>query len=62
MPNKAIAAGGTTAVAGAIATIIFGLWNHPVTPDLQAAITTLISATLSGVATYLTPHNDGAAK
>ena len=60
MPNKAIAAGGTTAVAGALATVLFGTLGHPVTPDMQAAITTLISAALSGLATYWTPHNPAA--
>ena len=57
MPNKAVAAGGTTALAGALTTMILSALGHPVSPDMQAALTTIISAVLSAVATYFTPHN-----
>lgn len=51
-----MAAGGTTAVAGALTTLILSLAGHPVSPDVAEAITTLTSAVLSGVAVYFTPH------
>ena len=57
LPNKAVAAGGTTALAGALTTLLLSALGHPVSPDLQAAITTLVSAVLSAAVTYLTPHN-----
>jgi hypothetical protein len=52
MPTKAMTAGGTTALAGALTTVILGLFNHPLTPDMQGAITTLISAALTFLATW----------
>lgn len=57
MPNKAVAAGGATALAGAIVTVILSLWGHPVSADVQGALTTLIGAALAFAATYATPHN-----
>lgn len=54
MPNKAVAAGGTTALAGAVTTLILGLFNHPVSPDVAGALTTVVSAVLTFVATYFT--------
>lgn len=55
MPNKAVAAGGTTALAGAITTILLSVFNHPVSPELAGAITTVVSTLLTVVATYLVP-------
>ena len=55
MPNKAVAAGGTTALAGAITTLVLSLFNHPVSPEVAGALTTLIAAILSTVGVYLTP-------
>lgn len=60
MPTKAVAAGGTVAMAGAITTLIFAAIGHPVSPEVEDALTTLVSAVLSGIATYLTPHNPNA--
>ena len=54
MPNKAIAAGGSTAVAGAITTILLSLLGHPVPPEVAGSITTLVSAVISSLATYFT--------
>ena len=56
MPQKAVVGGATTALAGAIVTIILSLANHPVSADLQSAMTTVVSAVLSGLAVYFTPH------
>ena len=58
MPNKAIAAGGTTALAGALVTVILSLLHHPATPELEGALTTIVGALLSGVATYYTKNGD----
>lgn len=55
MPNKAVAAGGTTALAGAITTVLLSILNHPVSPELAGAITTIVSTLLTVVATYLVP-------
>lgn len=57
MPNKAIAAGGSTALAGAITTLLISLFWKDAPPDTAAALTTLIGTILSAVATYATPHN-----
>jgi len=54
MPTKAVAAGGTTALAGALTTLILSLSNHPVSPDVAGSLTTLISAVLTFAATYFT--------
>ena len=54
MPNKAIAAGGTTALAGALTTLLLSLLGHPVSPDVAESLTTVVSAVLSGVAVYFT--------
>lgn len=59
MPTKAVAAGGATALAGSIVTLILSMWGHPVAPDVAGALTTLISAVLSFGATYLTKMEDG---
>jgi len=59
MPTKAVAAGGTTAVAGAITTLLLSLLNHPVSPDVAGSLTTLISAGLAFGATWLTPSEAG---
>lgn len=59
MPNKAVAAGGTTALAGAITTLILGLLNHPVSPDVAGALTTIISAVLTFLATYFVKYEGG---
>lgn len=59
MPNKALAAGGSTAVAGAITTLLLAIfWPHA-TPDISGAIQTVITAVLSGLATYFVPHGSG---
>lgn len=55
MPNKAVAAGGTTALAGAFTTIIISLFWRSAPPDVATAITTVISAVLAAAATYATP-------
>ncbi len=55
IPQKAVAAGSTTLLAGAITTIALSLFNHPVSPELAGALTTLIAAGLSFAATYATP-------
>lgn len=54
MPNKAVAAGGTAAVAGALTTVILSLFNHPVSADLAGAIQTLVTAGLTFAATWMT--------
>lgn len=54
MPQKAIAAGGTSALAGAVVTVMIGLLGHPVAPDVEAGLVTIVAAVLSGVATYFT--------
>ncbi len=54
MPNKAVAAGGTTALAGAISTLLLSLFGHPVSPEVAGAITTVVSTVLTFVATYYT--------
>lgn len=54
MPNKAVAAGGTTALAGALTTIILSALGHPVSPDMQGAITTVVTTILTFGATWLT--------
>ena len=59
MPTKAVAAGGTTALAGALTTLILSLLNHPVAPDTAGALTTLISAGLTFAATYFTKAEGG---
>lgn len=59
MPNKAIAAGGTTALAGALTTLILSLLGHPVTPEVGEALTTVVSAVLSGIAVYFTKFEGG---
>lgn len=56
MPNKAVAAGGTTALAGAITTLVVSLFWHSAGPEVTGALTTLIAAVLSAVTTYLVPH------
>lgn len=54
MPNKAVAAGGTTALAGAMATLLFSLLGHPADPGTEGAVTTIIAAGLTFAATYFT--------
>lgn len=54
MGNKAIAAGGSVALSGAITTIILSILGHPVSADVQSALTTIISAVLAYGATYVT--------
>ncbi len=54
MPTKAVAAGGATGLAGALATLLFGALGHPVDPTLEQAATTVIAAVLSFAATYFT--------
>ena len=54
MPTKAVAAGGTAAVAGALTTIILSAFDHPVSPDLAGAIQTVVTAALSFCATWFT--------
>ncbi len=53
MPTKAVAAGGTAAVAGALTTLILNLLGHPVSADVAGALQTLITAGLSFGATWL---------
>lgn len=59
MPTKAVAAGGTAAVAGALTTLILSLAGHPVSPDVAGAIQTLVTAGLSFGATWLTKMEVG---
>ena len=61
MPNKAVAAGGTTALAGALTTLVLSAFSHPLSPDVAGALTTIISAVLTFGATYLTKA-EGAAQ
>lgn len=59
IPQKAVAAGGATAFAGAMTTLILAMLNHPVSPDIAGAMTTVISTVISFVATYYTKHEGG---
>ena len=52
MPTKAVAAGGTTALAGAITTVLLSFSGHPLSPDTAQALTTIISAVLTFAATW----------
>lgn len=54
MPQKAVAAGGATALAGALTTIIFSLWGHPASPELEQAVQLILGMLASGIATYWT--------
>lgn len=54
--NKAIAAAGTGSVSGAITTLIIALFWHTASPEVAAALTTVIGTALSTAAVYLTPH------
>jgi hypothetical protein len=54
LPNKAVAASGSTALAGAICMIGFWAFGHPAPPEVQAAMTTVLSAGLTFAATYFT--------
>lgn len=53
MPTKAVSASGSVLLAGAITTVILGVLGHPVTPEMQGAITTIVSAVLAGLGAYL---------
>lgn len=59
MPNKAVAAGGTVAFSGACTTLIIAIWWPHADATIATALTTVIAGVLSGVATWLTPHNGG---
>lgn len=54
MPNKAVAASGSTALAGALSMIIFWMFGHPAPPEVQAAMTTVLSSAVTFAATYFT--------
>jgi hypothetical protein len=54
MPNKAVAAGATTALAGAVTTLVLSLLGHPVSAEVAGALTTVVSAVLAFIATWLT--------
>ena len=60
MPNKAIAAGGTAAVAGAVTTVILSLLGHPVSADVAGSIQTIVTAVLSALAAWWTKMEGGA--
>lgn len=55
LPNKAIAAGGTTALAGAITTLIVAIWWPSATPEIVGALTTVVATILTLLATYAMP-------
>lgn len=54
MPNKAIAAGGTVGLAGSLSLVFFWAIGHPAPPEVEGAVTTIISAILTFAATYIT--------
>lgn len=60
MPNKAIAAGGSAGVAGALTTLLTSIFWKNATPDQVGAVLTLATVLCSGLATYYTPHNPAA--
>lgn len=60
MPNKAVAAGGYAAIAGALTTIVISALGHPVSPDVQSAISTLISAACAFGGAWVTKMEGGA--
>ena len=53
--NKANASGGTVAIAGAIVTVVTGLFWQDADPAVVAAITTVLAAVLAYAATWITP-------
>lgn len=59
MPNKAVAAGGTAAFAGALTTLIISLLGHPVSADVQSAIGTIMSAACAFGAAWVTKMEGG---
>ena len=52
MPNKAVAAGGTATVAGALTTLALSLLGHPVNPEVAGAVQTVVTAVLSALAAW----------
>lgn len=57
MPNKAVAAGGSAALAGALTVLIVALFWPKADATVVAAIQTVVGAALSFAATYMVPHN-----
>lgn len=54
MPTKAVAAGGTVGLAGSLSVVLFWAIGHPAPPEIEGAMTTIISAVLTFMATYFT--------
>lgn len=54
MPTKAIAGGATVGLAGSISIVFFWAIGHPAPPEIEAAMTTIITAILTFAATFYT--------
>lgn len=53
LPNKAIAAGAGSGLGGALAVLIIALWWPGADATVAAALTTVTTAAVSAVSTYL---------
>lgn len=57
MPNKAMAAAGSTGLAGALTVLIVALFWPKADATVVAALQTVVGSALAFATTYFVPHN-----